>query len=114
MSQVSPPVVLPPPRQTSGLAVASLILSIVSLPLTCGCCGTGLVAAVLAIVFGHVAISQIRRSEGRLNGKGLAVAGLVVGYASVAIQILVTILLVIWTIFSACMGHPEHFHWHHW
>jgi hypothetical protein len=114
MSQGNPPVVPTQARQTCGLAIASLVLGIVSLPLTCGCCGTGIVAAILAIVFGHIARGQIRRSEGRLNGKGMAVAGLVIGYASVAIQILVTILLVIWTIFAACMRHPEHFHWHHW
>jgi len=114
MSQVSPPVVPPQARQTSGLAVASLVLGIVSLPMTCGCCGTGIVTAILAVVFGHLAMGKIRRSQGRLDGTGMAVAGLVIGYASVAIQILVTILLVIWTIFSACMGRPEHFHWHHW
>jgi len=112
MSQGNPPVVPPQARQTSGLAIASLVLSIVSLPLTCGCCGTGIVAAVLAVVFGHVAMGQIRRSQGRLDGTGMAVAGLVVGYASVAIHVLVAILLVIWIIFAACMGHPEHFHWH--
>jgi len=113
MSQVSPPVVPPPPRQTCGLAIASLVLSIVSVPTLC-CCGAGLVAAVLAIVFGHMAIGQIRRSEGRLNGKGLAVAGLVIGYASVALQILAVIFLVASAILSPCADHTHHFHWHHW
>ena len=112
MSQVSPPVVPLPPRQTSGLAIASLVLGLVSL--TGFCCCAGIVPAILAIVFGHVAASQIRRSEGRLNGMGMAVAGLVIGYASVALQILVAIIFVASAILGPCAEHTHHFHWHHW
>jgi hypothetical protein len=95
------------------MAVASLVLGIVSVPMIC-CCGAGFVAAVLAIVFGHVAVGQIRRSEGRLDGAGMAVAGLVIGYASVALQILAVIFLVASAILGPCAEHTHHFHWHHW
>ena len=35
---------------------------------------------IVAIVFGHLALSEIRKSAGRLKGEGLAIAGLVLGY----------------------------------
>ena len=113
MSQGNPPVVPPQARQTSGLAIASLVLGIVSVPTIC-CCGGGLVAAILAIIFGHLAMGRIRRSQGRLDGTGMAVAGLVIGYASVALQILVVIFLVASAILGPCAEHAHHFHWHHW
>jgi hypothetical protein len=37
-------------------------------------------AFVAAIVFGHIALSEIKRSAGRLKGEGMAIAGLVLGY----------------------------------
>lgn len=50
---------------------------------------TAFVASVLGIVFGHVALSQIARTgEG---GRGLAIAGLVIGYAGVAVAVILVI-----------------------
>jgi len=39
---------------------------------------------IAAIVFGHLALSEIRKSAGRLKGEGIAIAGLVLGYVEVA------------------------------
>jgi hypothetical protein len=36
--------------------------------------------AVVAVVFGHLSLSEIRKSGGRLVGRGIAIAGLVLGY----------------------------------
>jgi len=58
------------PRKTNGLAVASLVCSIV---------GLFLLTAILGVVFGFVARSQIRSSRGTQQGEGLAIAGIVVG-----------------------------------
>lgn len=63
------------PPQTSGLAVASLVLGVVWL------CGLG---SLLAVIFGGVSLSQISRSRGTLEGKGMAVAGLVLGIIGLA------------------------------
>jgi hypothetical protein len=53
--------------RTNGFAIASLICSLVCIN-------------ILGIIFGHVAISQINKTgEG---GKGLATAGLILGYLS--------------------------------
>jgi hypothetical protein len=70
----------PPPAQgTNGLAIASLAVGILWLS------GVG---SILAVIFGHIALGQIRRTGER--GRGLAIAGLVVGYVGI-----VTVVLVI-------------------
>ncbi len=60
---------------TSGKAVTSLILSFFSLLFIPG---------VLAVILGHISWSQIKKSGGRLKGKGLALAGLILGYGGIA------------------------------
>jgi Domain of unknown function (DUF4190) len=39
--------------------------------------------SILAVVFGHVALSQIKRSMGALTGRGMAIAGLILGYLGI-------------------------------
>lgn len=41
-------------------------------------------ASIPAVILGHISLSEIRKSAGRLQGKGMAIAGLVMGYVSVA------------------------------
>lgn len=64
--------------RTSGLAIASMVLGIV---------WVYWLGSILAIIFGHVAISQMRRDP-NLRGKGMAIAGIVLGYVGVAIFVL--------------------------
>jgi len=59
------------PPSTCGWAIASLVLGL--LPCTC-------VPSLLAIIFGHMAVSKIDASNGQLTGRGMAIAGLVLGY----------------------------------
>jgi type IV pilus assembly protein PilA len=79
---VSPQALTP---QTSGKATASLILGIFFLVFP---------AAVLAIIFGHLSRSEIKRSGGRLTGAGRALAGLILGYSGVAIIPLGLIIII--------------------
>ena len=59
----------------------------------------GVLGSVLGIVFGHVALSQIKRTgEG---GRGLAIAGLVVGYVQLGVGVLI---LTIAGILAAVQG----------
>ncbi|MVU79818.1 DUF4190 domain-containing protein [Nocardia sp. ET3-3] len=61
--------------RTNGMATASMVLGILSF-ITCG------ITALVAIPLGHVARGQIQRTgEG---GGGQAVAGLILGYLTVA------------------------------
>lgn len=78
------------PLQTSGFAVASLVLSIVGLVF--GCCSFG-VPSLLAVIFGHLGLAQTR--SGRRAGNGMAVAGLVMGYIFVVPAALFSIWFVI-------------------
>jgi Domain of unknown function (DUF4190) len=59
-----------PSAKYSGLAIASLVLSIIWL---------GGIGAILAVIFAIIALRQIASSQGRLRGKGLSIAGLIVG-----------------------------------
>ena len=62
----------PRPPAASGMAIASTILGVLSL-------FCSLVTAIPAIILGALGLRAIKRSEGRLGGKGLAVTGLVTG-----------------------------------
>ncbi len=48
--------------------------------------------AAAAIIFGHWSLSDIRKSAGRLTGRGFAIVGLVLGYLGVA---LIVVLIII-------------------
>ena len=56
---------------TNGFAIAALVSALVWF---------AWFGSVLAVIFGHVALGQIERSGGRQRGKGLAIAGLALGY----------------------------------
>jgi hypothetical protein len=43
-------------------------------------CGIG---SILAVIFGHVARGQIKRSNGTQTGSGMALAGLILGYIGI-------------------------------
>jgi hypothetical protein len=58
---------------TNGLAIASLVLGLLWM---------GWTGSVLAVVFGHIAMGQIARSG--QSGRGIALAGLVLGYIGLA------------------------------
>jgi type IV pilus assembly protein PilA len=73
----------PATQELSGLAIASLISGFFFFIFP---------AAVLAVVFGHVARSQIRKSAGRLKGAGMSLAGMILGYAG--LTLVVVILLI--------------------
>jgi hypothetical protein len=75
--------------QTNGKAIASLVCGIASVTVL------WLLAAIPAIVLGHISRSEIRRSAGRLSGGGMALAGLIMGYISIAIVPVILIIAVI-------------------
>lgn len=66
------------PPETNVFAILALIL--------------GFFTGILGVVFGHIALHQIKRTG--QSGRGLAIAGLIIGYAFVAFFILGTIGLI--------------------
>ncbi len=75
------------PAPTSTAAIVSLSFGIagwVLLPL---------LAAIVAIVSGHMARAEIRRSQGALQGDGLALAGLILGYGNLLLMVAVVLAI---------------------
>jgi hypothetical protein len=73
-----------PYPSTNGMAIASLILSAVGWVVCIG--------PILGIIFGFIALGQIRQSQGRQGGSGLAKAGIIVGFAVIALFIVLVIV----------------------
>jgi hypothetical protein len=79
MNEAIPPITGNSPQpKTSGLAIWSLVLGILSL--VCFSILTG----IPGVICGHMAYSRIKRSAGALTGQGLAIAGLITGYMGIA------------------------------
>jgi hypothetical protein len=72
-----------------GLAIASMVCGILSL-LTCYVHG---LAAIPAVICGHMAIKKIRESSFPMAGRGMAIAGLVTGYLGILFQIATLVFL---------------------
>jgi type IV pilus assembly protein PilA len=71
-----------PPR-TDGKATASMILGILGL-----LCFWG-IAGIPAVILGHLSKADIRKNAGRLQGDGMATAGLIMGYISIVFGLLI-------------------------
>lgn len=85
-----------PPQ--SGLAVASLVVSIVAV---LGLCGYGLggYLGIVGAILGHVAKRQIReRGE---SGGGMATAGIIIGWITTGIAVLATAAIIIFFVYIA-------------
>ena len=67
----------PPPPQNSSNATVALVLGI------CGFVVCPLVCSILAIVFAKKAYTEIDYSGGRIGGRGMAQAGLILGWVGV-------------------------------
>jgi type IV pilus assembly protein PilA len=75
--------------ETSGKAIASLVCGVIAYVLL------PFIAAIPAVILGHIALSDIKKSAGRLKGQGLAIAGLVLGYFGVALLPFILIIAAI-------------------
>jgi type II secretory pathway pseudopilin PulG len=85
---VGAPVTFPAPAgETSGKALASLITGIFGILL--------FPAAIVAIILGHMSQAEIRKSNGHLQGSGMALTGLILGYAGIAFIPIILIIAAI-------------------
>ena len=78
---------------TNGLAIASMVLGILWLYW---------IGSILALVFGYVAKGQIERSAGRQSGKGMAIAGIVLGWIGVG-------FLALFIVFAIAVSNDDDF-----
>lgn len=81
-SQASSMVSYGPTMGTNIMAILSLVFAFVF--------------SLLGVIFGHVALSQIRRTGEQ--GRGLAIAGLVIGYLSL---VTATVVVILWIVMFA-------------
>lgn len=70
-----------PQPATCGLATTSMILGISGFFL--------LFTAIPAVICGHIARSKISKSQGKLGGDGMALAGLITGYLSIGVIVVI-------------------------
>ncbi|MDR0534426.1 MAG: DUF4190 domain-containing protein [Verrucomicrobiales bacterium] len=106
--EIPPPLVAPPAiPQTSSLAIVSLVVGIVSLPMALICGFFGFIGAIAGIICGHLARAQIKNSAGQQEGAGLALAGLTVSYLALLVFVLKILVVFGFVAFAAWQG------WHH-
>ena len=74
--------------KTNGLAIVSLVSSLVGIFII------PFIGSIVGIITGHMALGQIKRTGE--NGRGLALAGTIVGYVGIAFAILGIILFFAW------------------
>ena len=74
-------------RQTSTLAIASLVAGLLGWTLL------PMVGCIAAIITGHMARAEIRREPERLEGDGLAIAGLILGWLGIAVSVLAVVVI---------------------
>jgi hypothetical protein len=77
------------PQTTPGSATAALILGI------CGLLVCPIICAPLALIYGNKARNEIDGSGGRLGGRGMATAGVVLGWIGIAWAVLWIIYIIV-------------------
>ena len=86
------------------MAIAALILGIVSIPGIC-CYGVvGIAAGVTAIILGRISLGKIRASGGMIGGRGLAQAGWITGLVGAILGGLYLIVSVVFLVFGITNG----------
>ena len=87
------------PMPTSGLAIASLICGVIGI-VTC------FLPGIAAVICGHMALKQMAAPNAQVTGRGMAVAGLVLGYLSILLIVAVGALILIGAAFSQTTTFP--------
>jgi hypothetical protein len=72
--------------KVNGFAIASMVLGILWLYW---------VGSILAVIFGHISLNQIKKSDGMQTGRGMAIAGVVLGWIGVGTLLAVIVIAVV-------------------
>ncbi len=98
--QYNPQYVPPAVPQNSTTAIISLIAGIAGWTLL------PFLGAIVAIITGHIAKGEIKRSAGMLTGNGMATAGLILGYVNIALGICLICVLIILPLLGLTLSIP--------
>src|SRR5690606_276960 len=88
----------PQARPTNGLAVTAMVCGIAGLVL--GIFIAPLLASGAAVITGHMALSQLKRNPA-VNGRGMAITGLILGYVGLAF---IGLLILGWVVSMLFIG----------
>jgi hypothetical protein len=80
------PVFIRPAPVTNGLAIGSLVSAVLWM---------GGLGSLFAVILGHLALRQIGAADGRQAGRGVALAGLTLGYLGLLLPLLFALFVVI-------------------
>jgi hypothetical protein len=86
-------------QRNANMAVASFVFGLLGATLLF------FIGSILAVVFGHLAMAQIRRDPSA-GGKGMALAGLVLGYVVLITSVVVMIIVLVVAVVSASTAGP--------
>lgn len=92
------------PTQTNNLAITSMVLGIVSLPLVC-LYYVGVPVGIAAFITGLIARRQIKESAGAQSGNGMAIAGIATGLTSGVILFIAIGTIVILALLGPAIGN---------
>jgi hypothetical protein len=73
-------------QKTDGLAIASMVLGIVSIPTLALC--VGFIVGIVGAVLGLVSMSRIKKSGGSIGGRGQAIAGVSCSFTTIGLTVL--------------------------
>lgn len=77
---------LPARSSVSGMAIASLVL---------GIAWFYWITSILALVFGYIARREIDRDPAKLSGRGMATAGIILGWIWMGLLVVVIVVVVV-------------------
>ena len=107
----APPAAPPPmpaatPKQTSTMAIVSLVSGILGWTLS------PWIGSIVAIITGHMARSEIKRNADTMEGDGLAITGLVLGWTSFLLGLLAILAVILFfggiAVLLAVLGMAGH------
>lgn len=88
---------------TNGMAIASLILGILAIV----SCYVWALFGIPAVICGHISLKKIKNSRSPIQGKGMAITGLILGYIGILLQ-LIAIIGVVYMIGSVANPSPSY------
>jgi hypothetical protein len=62
------------------------------------------IGSLAGIIFGHIAKSEIKKSNGTIGGNGMATAGLIMGYVTLGLGLCALCVFVLLPILLAALG----------
>ncbi|HEX5441636.1 MAG TPA: DUF4190 domain-containing protein [Ktedonobacterales bacterium] len=67
------------------------------------------ILAILAIVFGFIGLNEVKKSQGTVEGRGFAIAGIVTGFISIGLTLIIIALYILYFIvlFSTLNTLPD-------